>query len=421
MDDVFLLKLSNQSTHIMKKILPLLLLLTCTVFISIAQNNIGINTTTPDSSAVLHIEASDKGLLIPRMDAAARLAISTPAEGLLVFDNSTNSFWFYDGLAWKEITPEDADNNPGNELQSLAEVLVQGSSAADTRIQNLQDPVDGQDAATKAYVDAAMANAMNAAAQSFGVTYADQSGAQFLIDAMGYDIPQLVAAGVDTAALIAGGLLEDLLAGGADYAQLKDATNVTAADFVQGGAEFDSLQAVGYTIPELFHAGVHVSRFLFAGFTLTDLLAAGVGIVDLVQGGVDPADFNGLDYLGGMIAWVDPSGLDSLIAGAQDESGFYVWQDAVNQCAGLPMVGSASWHLPTQDELNLLWENLADPDGDDYCGGLNDPNNIGGFGAYFYWSSTEIGSSVAYNQGFLEGQQTLVLKSNLGRCRCVLR
>ncbi|RLD57654.1 MAG: hypothetical protein DRJ05_09355, partial [Bacteroidetes bacterium] len=46
---------------------------------SIAQNNIGINNPTPDPSAALDITASDKGLLIPRMTTAQRIAIQSPA------------------------------------------------------------------------------------------------------------------------------------------------------------------------------------------------------------------------------------------------------------------------------------------------------------------------------------------------------
>ncbi len=40
-----------------------------------------------------------------------------------------------------------------NELQTLSEVLMRDSSAADGRIKELRDPIEGQDAATKAYVD----------------------------------------------------------------------------------------------------------------------------------------------------------------------------------------------------------------------------------------------------------------------------
>lgn len=69
-----------------------------------AQNNVGIGTTTPNSSAVLDITSTSKGLLVPRMTTAERTAITSPAKGLMVFDNNTSSFWYYDGSTWTSLS-----------------------------------------------------------------------------------------------------------------------------------------------------------------------------------------------------------------------------------------------------------------------------------------------------------------------------
>lgn len=45
----------------------------------------GIGTTTPNVSAKLEIAATDKGFLLPRMTAAQRNAIVSPANGLLIY------------------------------------------------------------------------------------------------------------------------------------------------------------------------------------------------------------------------------------------------------------------------------------------------------------------------------------------------
>ena len=68
--------------------------------VSIAQIAINDDGANPDASSILDIKSTDKGMLIPRMTTAQKMAISSPATGLLVFDNETNSFWFYDGSAW---------------------------------------------------------------------------------------------------------------------------------------------------------------------------------------------------------------------------------------------------------------------------------------------------------------------------------
>jgi len=46
---------------------------------------VGIGTTTPDASSALDITSTTKGLLIPRMTAAQRDAITSPAQGLIIF------------------------------------------------------------------------------------------------------------------------------------------------------------------------------------------------------------------------------------------------------------------------------------------------------------------------------------------------
>ena len=65
---------------------------------------IGIGTATPNASSKLDISSTNSGILIPRMSTTQRNAIASPAIGLLVFDNTTFSFWFYNGSAWNELS-----------------------------------------------------------------------------------------------------------------------------------------------------------------------------------------------------------------------------------------------------------------------------------------------------------------------------
>jgi len=63
-----------------------------TTLVSTAQ--IGIGTTTPDASAILHLEATgNQGLLVPRMSTADRDAnILSPMEGIVVFNTTVGEF-----------------------------------------------------------------------------------------------------------------------------------------------------------------------------------------------------------------------------------------------------------------------------------------------------------------------------------------
>ncbi|MEZ4959360.1 MAG: hypothetical protein R2830_06045 [Saprospiraceae bacterium] len=63
-------------------------------------DNVGIGTTTPDPSAALDVQSTDKGVLIPRMTTAQREAIASPATGLKVYDTDEKNFFYWDGTRW---------------------------------------------------------------------------------------------------------------------------------------------------------------------------------------------------------------------------------------------------------------------------------------------------------------------------------
>jgi len=71
-----------------------------------AQGNVGINDPTPDPLAILDMESTTQGVLIPRMSEAERLAIpATVAQnGLLVYQLDNNAgFWYFDGTLWAKM------------------------------------------------------------------------------------------------------------------------------------------------------------------------------------------------------------------------------------------------------------------------------------------------------------------------------
>ena len=83
------------------KTLQITLIMVLYASLSFAQN-IGINETgaTPNGSAILDVESDNKGILIPRMNNTQMNAISSPSEGLLIFNTETKCFHYYDGTAW---------------------------------------------------------------------------------------------------------------------------------------------------------------------------------------------------------------------------------------------------------------------------------------------------------------------------------
>ncbi len=74
----------------------------------VVQGQVSINDSgaAPDPSAMFDVQSTDKGMLIPRLTSAQRNGISSPADGLLVYDITDSDFYFYDGTAWQQQRTE---------------------------------------------------------------------------------------------------------------------------------------------------------------------------------------------------------------------------------------------------------------------------------------------------------------------------
>lgn len=80
-----------------------------------AQNNVGIGTATPNPNAVLEMQSTSQGVLVPRMTTAQRNAIAAPTEGLMVYDIDVNCFFFYESTAaaWQNLCSAGATGPQG--------------------------------------------------------------------------------------------------------------------------------------------------------------------------------------------------------------------------------------------------------------------------------------------------------------------
>ena len=68
--------------------------------------------------------------------------------------------------------------------------------------------------------------------------------------------------------------------------------------------------------------------------------------------------------------------------------------------------GYEDWFLPSQDELNEMYENLHE-------------EGLGDFASALYWSSSEASADAAWRQHFVDGGQPDSFKSGAGRVRAV--
>jgi hypothetical protein len=100
-------------------------LVTCCIFIleivCLTAQSVGINNTgaTPDESAILDIQSTDKGLLVPRMSSLEKHNIPSPADGLIVYQtDSIPGYYYFNGDHWVTF----AHNSGG-----VDDILVVGS------------------------------------------------------------------------------------------------------------------------------------------------------------------------------------------------------------------------------------------------------------------------------------------------------
>jgi hypothetical protein len=69
-----------------------------------ATGNVGIGATTVNTAAKLQVDSTTSGFLPPRMTSAQRTAISTPPEGLIIFQtDGVVGLYLYVNSAWKSL------------------------------------------------------------------------------------------------------------------------------------------------------------------------------------------------------------------------------------------------------------------------------------------------------------------------------
>jgi len=97
----------------MKKVFFLLV-----TFLFVCVNaQVGIGTTNPDASAILDVDATNKGVLVPRVaiaDLNTSTPVTTPVESLLVYNTTVATgvgFHYWDGVKWMPLAGSAAADN----------------------------------------------------------------------------------------------------------------------------------------------------------------------------------------------------------------------------------------------------------------------------------------------------------------------
>ena len=87
----------------MKRTLSLLVFAGLMCACADAQVAVNADGSLPNASAMLDVQSTNKGVLVSRMSSAQRTSIGSPADGLLVYDTDTKTFWYRKNLVWTEL------------------------------------------------------------------------------------------------------------------------------------------------------------------------------------------------------------------------------------------------------------------------------------------------------------------------------
>ena len=129
-----------------KYILVIFTALLCN-FHGLAQVSMNISGSAPDASAMLDVSSSTKGVLVPRMTAAQRGLIASPAAGLMVYQTDAPiGFYYYNGTAWKHVveiaaTPSFPAANSlitSDGTNWVSKSIVLGSTGSNLPVDNMQ-------------------------------------------------------------------------------------------------------------------------------------------------------------------------------------------------------------------------------------------------------------------------------------------
>ena len=350
----------------MKQIFTFLaaILITATTF-----SQVGIGTSTPDASAALDITSTTKGLLLPRMTNAQRLAIASPVAGLQVFvtDFDGGSFMFYDGTKWGTLSF--TKTIPGAPIISG---VAPGNTEA---IISFTAPSSNGGSAITSYTATSNPGAITGTVSQEGSGDITVTG---LTNGAGYTFTVTATNTIGTSA-----------ASAASSSVVPVVSPPQVGDFYQGGVVF-----------HLFVPGE-------TGYVLGETHGLIAAVEDQGIYGIQWHNYSSVTTGATATAIGTGSANTDAIISAQGAT-------ETSYAAGLARAYTGGeytdWFLPSKDELNQMYIKKSTLEA------------VSGFNEFFngyYWSSTELDYDDALMQLFAIGYQTNSTKAMSGQVRAV--
>ena len=89
------------------KLFTLYFLVVFSLFTNTTFSQVGIGTITPNAVAILELNSSTQGLLIPRMTTTDRDAIASPVDGLIIYNTTDKCIQYHNATSWSTCLSTD--------------------------------------------------------------------------------------------------------------------------------------------------------------------------------------------------------------------------------------------------------------------------------------------------------------------------
>jgi len=340
----------------MKKLSSLLILILFALQIIEAQN-VGINATgnNPDNSAMLDVQSTDKGMLIPRMTEAQRDAIALPATGLMIFQtDATAGFYYYNGTAWTAVGSSVEADPVFMTWNKSTGISITKSQISDFPV-NATTTTDGFMSSTDKTKLDGLENVNISAGENVTITGSGSTSSPYIINSI-MNVTQVqrnALAPVEGLIVYNSTTKKPNFYNGTEWMNYDGTSAMSIGDRYQGG-----------TIAYIFQVGD-------PGYVVGQTHGLIASVADV---GASNTWYNVTNTTTGATATAIGTGSanTTLIIASQGNTGTY----AAKICRDYRGGGYSDWYLPSKDELEKLWLNYT---------------IIGGFTitGSSYWTSSE--------------------------------
>lgn len=129
-------------------------------------NQLGVGTATPDANASADLAATDKGLLLNRLDNVGKdalgtaLTTATTGAGMLIYDTDDTQTYFWNGTTWMAPGTDNQDLTGTTLTGTTLTVEIENGASVDIDLAPILVPLQDENIAQQAQIDDLLARVL---------------------------------------------------------------------------------------------------------------------------------------------------------------------------------------------------------------------------------------------------------------------